>query len=94
MVETGRPVTAEPTSASNTEEAEDEEWIISSDDAPPVIPNTRALPHRWPMFPKGGSRQDIAKWYRDTEVARELAEKGYFLHHYYSPLEISIFGIV
>ncbi|CAD6259182.1 unnamed protein product [Miscanthus lutarioriparius] len=69
LVET-RSVTAEQTSAINTEEAEDEEW---TDDALPLIASSRPLPHRCPMYPRGGSREEIAEWHRATRVAYEKA---------------------
>ncbi|PNT70768.1 uncharacterized protein LOC104583102 [Brachypodium distachyon] len=61
LVET-RPVTAEPMSGRKAEEAEDEEWIISNDDALPLIPSSRPLPLRCPNFPQGGSREEISEW--------------------------------
>ncbi|EES13025.2 uncharacterized protein LOC8082545 [Sorghum bicolor] len=69
LVET-QSVTAEQTSATITEEAEDEEW---TDDALPLIASSRPLPHRCPSFPKGRSRQDIAEWHEATRVAYEKA---------------------
>jgi hypothetical protein len=79
-----RPVTAELTSVTNTEEPEDEEWISSDGDALPLIASNRPLPVSCPEFPKGGSRKEIAEWHRTTRVAEELAENGCFLHYYYS----------
>ena len=89
LVETGRPVTAEPTSASNAEEAEDEEWIISSDDALPRIASNRPLPLRCPKFPKGGSRKEIPEWNKACDRVHKLAANGCFLHSYIFTEEIS-----
>jgi hypothetical protein len=80
LVETGWPMTTEPTSTSNAKEAEDEEWIISSDDALPLITSNRPLPLRCPKFPKGGSLKELSKWNKACDRLYKLAANGCFLH--------------
>jgi hypothetical protein len=77
VVET-QPVTAEPMSASNAEQAEDEEWIISSDDALPFIASTRPLPRRCPKFPENGSGKEISEWIKACDRVYKLTANGCF----------------
>ncbi|XP_024314900.1 uncharacterized protein LOC100822218 isoform X2 [Brachypodium distachyon] len=73
LVETRRPVTAEPMSGRYAEEAEDEEWIVSDDNALPLIPSSRPLPRRCPKFPDGGSMKEISEWNKACDRVYKLA---------------------
>ncbi|KAL6909314.1 hypothetical protein ACP4OV_001595 [Aristida adscensionis] len=66
-------VTAEQTISTNAQELEDEEWIISSDDALPLTVSSRPIPITYPEFPEGGSWKEIGKWHRATAVADKKA---------------------
>lgn len=59
----------------DTEDVEDEEWILSHDDVPRIH---RPLPISCPEFPEGGSHEEIEEWHMATSIAYEKAAKGCF----------------